>query len=152
MKKFTFRTARFVRVTLGLILAIGFLQITFTSAQALRANTETNPLWQSVSEENIANRGERHLNPERYKVFRLDQAALAPILEAAPLEFSSEARQKEIVLTVPKPDGTLVRFRLEESPVLAPHIAEPQVVALAQGRQQQAGDIAGGPGQQNCWL
>ncbi len=122
MKKFTFRTARFVRVSIGLILTIGFLQITFASAQAL-TNTEKNPLWQSVSEENIANRGERHLNPERYKVFRLDQAALNEILEAAPLEFSSEARQKEIVLTVPKPDGTLVRFRLEESPILSPHIA-----------------------------
>ncbi len=121
MNKFAFNTARFVRFTLLVIFAIGIFQITFASAQI--PNEEGNSLWQTVSEDSIANRGERHLNPEKYKVFRLNQTALNSILESAPLEFSSQSRQKEIVLTVPKPDGRFVRFRLEESPVLAPQIA-----------------------------
>ncbi len=121
MKKFAFHTAKGVRISLFLILAISFLQVTFVSAQVLK--TRENPLWKQVSEENIASRGERHLNPEKYKVFQLDQSALAGILESAPLEFSSEARTKQIVLTIPKPDGTIVRFRLEESPILSPQIA-----------------------------
>ena len=45
------------------------------------------------------------------------------LLAEAPLEFTAAAAQKNVVLEVPMQDGTIVRFRIEESPMLAPAIA-----------------------------
>jgi hypothetical protein len=76
-----------------------------------------------VNEADIATRGQRHLQPEKYRTFRLDQGALANVLNSAPLESSGQAKATVVILTVPTPDGTIARFRLEESPILAPDVA-----------------------------
>lgn len=123
MNSLLFYAAKLSRVSLCLFIAIGFLQVAVVSAQSVKNNPNRSVLWEKVSEENLAARGQRHLRPEKYQVFRLGKTELAEILESAPLEFSEESRNKKVVLTVPKPDGTLVRFRLEESPILSPEIA-----------------------------
>lgn len=69
-------------------------------------------IWRSVAEQGIAAR-----------VFQLDRAELERVLRAAPLESSDRSRKARVVLTVPSPDGKMVRFRIEESPILAPEIA-----------------------------
>lgn len=121
MKKSTFHTANLFRVSFCILLSVAFLQIGFVSAQGL--NQKQTTIWQKMDEKNIAARGQRHLRPEKYSVFRMNKTELNNVLKDAPLEFSSEAKAKMIVLTVPKPDGTTTRFRLEESPVLSPQIA-----------------------------
>ena len=40
-----------------------------------------------------------------------------------PLEFASAPAPAVTIMEVPMPDGTLSRFRIEDSPVLAPHLA-----------------------------
>lgn len=45
------------------------------------------------------------------------------MLAQSPLEFSDAARQTTTILEIPTPEGNLVRFRIEESPVLAPEVA-----------------------------
>ncbi len=121
MKNILFYAAKMFRVSLCLFVVIGFLQIAVVFSQSVTDNP--NILWEQVSENDLANRGQRHLKPEKYSVFRLRQTELNKILESAPLEFSDEARDKQVILTVPKPDGKFVRFRLEESPILSPEIA-----------------------------
>lgn len=121
MNKSTFHTAKLFRVSFCLLIAIGFLQAGFVAAQNL--NQKQNAIWQKTDERTIGARGQRHLNPEKYSVFRMNKIELDKVLKDAPLEFTSEARSKETIITVPKPDGTTTRFRLEESPVLAPQIA-----------------------------
>lgn len=80
-------------------------------------------LWQRIDEKDLKVKGRRTATPEKYLVFRLNQIGLKEILAAAPLEFSTEARQIEIILEIPTPEGGMSRFRIEESPMLAPHIA-----------------------------
>ncbi len=80
-------------------------------------------LWTRVNESNISPRGKRSLLPEKYAVFSLDQSTLGQILAEAPIENSDDARGNATILTVPNPDGKMVRFRLEESPILSPAIA-----------------------------
>ncbi|MBC8029762.1 MAG: hypothetical protein H7Z16_06595 [Pyrinomonadaceae bacterium] len=61
--------------------------------------------------------------PKFYRALHLNESAQRKVLGSAPMEFSKAARQSRVVMTLPMPDGTLARFRVEESPVLAPELA-----------------------------
>ncbi len=61
--------------------------------------------------------------PEFYRALSLNEIAQRNILRRAPMEFSKAARQTRVVMTLPMPNGTFARFRVEESPVMAPRLA-----------------------------
>jgi hypothetical protein len=61
--------------------------------------------------------------PKLYRALSLNEMAQREVLRHAPMEFSKAARQTQVVITLPMPDGTFARFRVEESPVLAPQLA-----------------------------
>ncbi len=84
---------------------------------------EQDPLWQPLSESSVAMRGERHLNPERYKTAAMNVGELKRIFSTAPTENSPAARAVRVTLTIPDPSGKLVRFYIEESTLLSPKIA-----------------------------
>jgi len=115
--------AKGICFSLCLLITSIFIQNAAVSAQSALDNSGQPATWEKVSEEGIAARGQRHLKPEKYSVFRLNQAELTKTLEVAPLEFTTASRNTEVYLTIPKPDGKLVRFRLEESPIFAPNVA-----------------------------
>ena len=102
------------------ILTLVLSMVVSVSAQSANQNS----IWQMVAPENISARGTRHLMPEKYLTYRINKTALDDVLSAAPQEFSGVSRSNPIILTIPKPDGKIVRFRLEESSILAPHIAQ----------------------------
>jgi hypothetical protein len=121
VQTFALFRAQLSPVSTFFLLTLCALLVTSTAAQ--NVNETADLIWQPVAENNISARGERSLHPEKYRLFRLNRNELTKVLDSAPLEFSGASRENTIVLTVPKPDGKLVRFRLEESPILAPHIA-----------------------------
>ena len=53
----------------------------------------------------------------------VDSGALLSLLSAAPLENGVPLSQSSAVLTLPMPDGSSQRFRIENSPVMAPELA-----------------------------
>ncbi len=53
----------------------------------------------------------------------LNEIELRKLLRAAPLEFTEAARETRVVVTLPMPDGTVARFRVVESPVMAASLA-----------------------------
>jgi len=61
--------------------------------------------------------------PEHYRALSLNEIAQRELLRYAPMEFSKAARHTQVVMTLPMPDGILARFRIEESPVMAPLLA-----------------------------
>ena len=61
--------------------------------------------------------------PKFYRELSLNAIAQREVLRHAPMEFSKAARQTQVVMTLPMPDGTLTRFRIEESPVMEPKLA-----------------------------
>jgi hypothetical protein len=56
-------------------------------------------------------------------VYRLDPVALDAILSQAPVEFTEDASGREVVFALPMPDGTLSRFRVEESSIMEAPLA-----------------------------
>ncbi len=80
-------------------------------------------IWSDVSEAQISSQGERWIVPSRYRTLALDQAALAAVLRSAPLEGSANAGVADVILALPLPDGDYGRFRIEESPIMAPELA-----------------------------
>ena len=60
---------------------------------------------------------------EFYRRLSLNEFAQREELRYAPMEFSEAARQTQVVMSLPMPDGRLVRFRIEESPVMPPRLA-----------------------------
>ncbi|MDX2282994.1 MAG: zinc-dependent metalloprotease family protein [Bacteroidia bacterium] len=67
--------------------------------------------------------GERRIVPEAYRVVELDLDALRSLLAQAPMEFSAAAQTQAPLLDLPMPDGSMMRFRIWESPVMAPGLA-----------------------------
>lgn len=91
------------------------LSLLFCSFTLLSQNA-----WTPVSEQGRPFKGERRIVPSQYGTFHLNIPAIQPILSVAPERFTAEAAEQTVELTLPAPDGGMARFRLFESPVMAP--------------------------------
>jgi len=71
--------------------------------------------------------------PAAYETFRLNKTAVAAILNSAPEEFTYA---REVILTMPLPDGSYQRFAIEHSPVVEPGllVKYPELGATYRGR------------------
>lgn len=98
-----------------------FFLLLFTLGTSALANGSNDGVWQETNDTNFRERtSERLVIPGSYKSFRLNQTALRSVLANAPMEFSDEARNNELILSFPMPDGTFERFRITESPIVEP--------------------------------
>src|SRR6266850_2440824 len=80
-------------------------------------------MWEAVQERSLDQSAKRLIVPLVYRTVRLDRAALMEALAGAPMEFTREATQNPIIY-LPMPDGTMARFRFEESPIMERGLAE----------------------------
>ncbi len=98
-----------------------FFLLLFSLGASVYANNSGDGVWQETDDTNLKQRSaERLVNPVSYKSFKLNKAALQSILTKAPMEFTDAARNTELILTLPMPDGTFQRFRITESPIVEP--------------------------------
>jgi hypothetical protein len=82
---------------------------------------ETNP-WQAVSSfsRNFAS-SQGEIRPKNFRAFNLNHARLQAVLKAAPKESKAKV-SSPVEITLPTPDGRLVRFRFVESSVMDPEL------------------------------
>lgn len=80
-------------------------------------------LWQDVKLDSVRTNAAGQNLPARYRALRLNKTAMAELLAKAPMEFTSAAKAGSVVITIPMPNGTLARFRVQESPMLSPQVA-----------------------------
>jgi hypothetical protein len=66
---------------------------------------------------------ERTIVPKSFRTFTLNKDNLLAILNKAPIEFTSARQSNEVILTLPMPDGSFARFRIEKSPVVEAGLA-----------------------------
>jgi hypothetical protein len=90
---------------------------------AYSADFSDDGVWQRIPERKIQQTGIRTSIPRSYLTFQLNREILQNILRQAPLEFTSDAITKNVLLSLPLPDGTFTRIRIEESPIMQPGLA-----------------------------
>ena len=96
------------------------LLMVLSAAPALAASGP----WRDVEESALpAHPGDRVIVPQRYRLVALDQRAFRALLAEAPMEFTHGAWESAPELALPMPDGTFVRFHVEESPIMEPPLA-----------------------------
>ncbi len=79
--------------------------------------------WQPADAEAAAiAEADRWVRPRQSRAFRIDPATLRGMLAGAPREFTPAA-QAPLELALPMPDGSMTRFRICESPVMAAELA-----------------------------
>ncbi|MCU0344921.1 MAG: M12 family metallo-peptidase, partial [Ignavibacterium sp.] len=80
-------------------------------------------LWQEVDEAQIVLVGERYIIPQAYRTLKLDFEGIRNLLSEAPMEFNDNTRSDLFILHLPMPDGSMQRFSIVESPIMAPELA-----------------------------
>lgn len=93
------------------------------SGTALAEQSSSDGLWTEIKASSLAAKPQMPTMPATYRTLSLNQSALAALLARAPMEFTDKAKNTQVIITLPKPDGSFVRFRIEESPMLSPEIA-----------------------------
>ncbi|MEL6864258.1 MAG: reprolysin-like metallopeptidase, partial [Bacteroidota bacterium] len=91
---------------------------------------DTNSLiWTELNNTQQRSLGAPRLQVERYKSFSLQINALQNILRSAPQESRTTPRSSTILLDLPLPNGQFETFRLVNSPIMAPELANryPQI-------------------------
>ncbi len=110
-----------LNATLARFVPPSLLFATLLTPSALFADRPA--IWSDVAEAKITILGERWIVPTRYRTVALDPAALVTVLQSAPHEGSANAQVTDVILALPLPDGDFGRFRIEESPIMAPELA-----------------------------
>jgi hypothetical protein len=104
MKKLTF-----LAFTIGSVM--------FTQAQNAKQ------LWKPINEKEITPVGTRVIVPQKYKTYHLVDNNLKEALWAAPTEKEVRLQNSPAIIDLPMPDGTMKKYRVVYSPVMAPELA-----------------------------
>ena len=90
----------------------------YEHARGVRTDRSEDDLWGRESLGSKRNSAAVEDGPNFYRRLSLNETAQRKLLSRAPKEFSKAARRGQVVMTLPMPDGTFVRFSVEESPVI----------------------------------
>ncbi|MEZ4967583.1 MAG: cadherin-like domain-containing protein [Saprospiraceae bacterium] len=119
--------------------------LTFGLLTSLTAQTNTFNPWKPVAPEsmNLPADAKRSLQPVASKTFQLDYANLRTVLQQAPMEFSAAAEQHPLMLDLPQADGSVRRYKVWESPIMAPELYAkyPEIRNYAGVAADGSGDI-----------
>src|SRR5262245_8418414 len=123
------RRRRRKRVSVLVFLFTSLLTLSLTRAASAQqpivgGARSADGLWLAASDQAVAAALRRQDLSGPYAVAQLNRAGLDALLAQAPLETDAAARATSlVVITLPLPDGGFARFRIEESPILAPELA-----------------------------
>lgn len=95
-----------------LLIASSLLSVNLHSQTADR-------FWSPVSETNIRQTGVRQIIPQKYITVQLNGSAVKDRLFSAPNETGVKITESPCILSLPVPDGTMQRFYVVESPIMA---------------------------------
>jgi hypothetical protein len=103
--------------------------LTYAHARGVRTDRSQDGLWR-VRAKSGRKRSIAHLDAgtKRSQALSLNETAVRNLLSRAPIEFKTRelpeaGREAQVTMTLPMPDGTFSRFRIEESPVMAAELA-----------------------------
>ncbi len=111
--------------------------LTLSAVGIAQTKNSGDGVWREIDDSASALRSaERSIVPDKYKTFRLSKTALRSILSRAPEEFTDPFGMSDAIVTLPMPDGSFERFRIEHSLIVEPLLLEkyPELGATYSGR------------------
>ncbi len=84
---------------------------------------EQEVIWQEITADSVDQLNRQPVLGQA-RFFRLNSGLLTAVLGSAPEEKSGELIENGVTLTIPMPDGKLTRFRIRESAIMEPALAE----------------------------
>ena len=114
-----------------------FAILTLSAAGLVNAQRSGDGVWKAIDDSSSSMRSaERSVAPDNYKTFRLNKTMLRTILNSAPEEFADPFGMSNTIVTLPMPDGTFERFRIEHSLIVEPLLLEkfPELGATYRGQ------------------
>ncbi|NOT48833.1 MAG: hypothetical protein HOP17_13920 [Acidobacteria bacterium] len=114
-----------------------FLILSLVAAGTVTAKGSGDGVWREINDTSSALRSaERTVVPDHYRTFNLNQTLMKTILESAPAEFRDQYGMSNTIVSLPMPDGTFERFRIEQSLVVEPGLVEkfPELAATYRGQ------------------
>ncbi|MGH9768248.1 MAG: reprolysin-like metallopeptidase, partial [Blastocatellia bacterium] len=95
-----------------------------TAASKQDGQNSPDGLWERIEDtQSLLRQNQAQIQPESFRVFRLNRELLRGKLGGAPLESSAAAKDALVEMTLPMPDGRFLRLRIEESPMMEPGLA-----------------------------
>jgi hypothetical protein len=79
--------------------------------------------WSVVNDLQVERTGERVIVPDKYTTCRLTDNNLKNALWSAPHEKDVKLQNSQTIIELPMPNGTFTKFRVVESPVMAPELS-----------------------------
>jgi Metallo-peptidase family M12B Reprolysin-like len=92
-------------------------------ARVANGQASADGIWQATDDLTVQSQGEHPPARQLRRMVQLNPQALIRLLAQAPMELTDEARRASVVMTLPMPDGSFARFRIEESPIMEPELA-----------------------------
>jgi hypothetical protein len=127
--------SKMTRIRKALILAAGILLLFIASYGVVQAShqSQTGALWQDFLESSLPPNAERLASYREGRTLRLNLPAIQALLAAAPMETDPDRDSRLLTLPLPMPDGSLQRFAVYESPIMASELAAryPQIKTYA---------------------
>ena len=120
------RAMKLLWLALLLLVSVFAIFFRFSTDSGLAASWQGNEttLWQDVAQAELNGvSGERWVQPLAARGVRLNRTALAQLLATAPVERTPAAQEKQVVISIPMPDGRMGRFRFVESSIMEPGLA-----------------------------
>lgn len=89
-------------------------------------NATSQNLWTDIAKNEVTNLHEEHFNPlpSEYRVVNLNFVGLKNYLANAPMEFTEEAKNNPLILSLPMPDGSMQNFKVAKSPMMEQGLAD----------------------------
>ncbi len=113
------------------------LTVSLIAAGSVLAKGSGDGVWKEISDSSSAFRSaDRSIVPDSYRTFKLNRTMLKTILDSAPEEFKDQYGMSNTIVTLPMPDGTFERFRIEHSLIVEPGLLEkyPELGATYRGQ------------------
>ncbi|MDQ2746314.1 MAG: FG-GAP-like repeat-containing protein [Acidobacteriota bacterium] len=125
MKTVNYAAKKFALTMLSAIILVTATSMVFAGKGKMKQSKSPQPaLWRQINESTLQSRGaQRAVTPEKYRVFQLDRTSLKNSLADLPSENTDAARETPLIMEVPMPDGSVQRFRMEQTNVISPEIA-----------------------------
>lgn len=123
------------------VMIIALLSVITATAMVSPSVSSSDGLWQNVAEQDIQQKGSREIIPVVYRTIALDLDLLQQLLRQVPQEAQTKVQQSGFIVDLPLPDGQFGKFRVVESPIMAPELAAkfPEIrTFLAQSVDQPA--------------